>query len=147
MSLAEATHREDAHGIIGTGPQRSATGAAYFCDRAINALGQVLKAIAFNDVAARCAAVSEATEATTCLFLELDADLPESPLNEPGCSYDALLRSFVRINSHNDVVATGEAIGILGRLRDCMLRRDVNHLGGLPKAGLATSTSLVMRNL
>lgn len=147
MSLAEATYLEDAHGIIGAGPQCGAAGAAYFCDRAINALGQVLKAIAFNDVAARCAAVGEATEATTCLFLELDADLAETPAREPGRSYEALLRHFVRINLHNDVVATGEAIGILGHLRDCMLRRDGAGIGGLPNAGLAPTTSLVMRTL
>ena len=147
MSLAEAAHHEDPHGINGTNTQYRASGAAYFCDRAINALGQVLKAIAFNDVAGRCTAVGEATEATTCLFLELDADLVEMPAREPGRSYEALLRSFVRINLHNDVVATGEAIGILGRLRDGMLRRDGAHLGGLPNAGLATPTSPIMRTL
>ncbi len=147
MSLAEATYHDDAPATIDGNRRRRASGAAYFCDRAINALGQVLKAIAFNDVPARCAAVGEATEAATCLFLELDADLAESQLGESGRSYEALLRHFVRINLHNDIVATGEAIGILGRLRDCMMRRDSAYLGGLPNAGHAASASLVMRTL
>lgn len=124
MSLADVTYADDLPESPVPLGGSATTGAAYFCDKAINALGDAIKAITFNDIAGRCNAVSTATEAATCLYLELDTRVCRIPLVDAGRSYETLLTHFVDINLRNDLGATSAAIRLLGRLRDGIAHPD-----------------------
>lgn len=118
MALADATDAGFAPIRHGTSGHDTNALAVLYCDEAIDALKGALTAIAEDDVTARCYAVSTATEAATRLYLELDvracADLPQIA----GRYYEAILTRLVHINLCNDAGATGEAIGMLARVRE-----------------------------
>ena len=98
MSLADVTYSDDLPDSPTPAGGGANSGAVYFCDKAIGALGDAIKAIAFNDITGRCNAVSKATEAATCLYLELDTQVTRMPFNDTGRSYETLLTHFVDIN-------------------------------------------------
>ena len=96
--------------------------AALFCDRAIDALEDALRAISDDDIPARCNAVSRATEAATSLFLELEAGSSAGQARYPGHLYDAILTHLVNINLRNDTGAAAAALGLLERFRGTFAR-------------------------
>ena len=98
--------------------------AAQFCERAIGAIEEAIGAISQGDVPARCKAVSRATEATTSLFLALEAGSPAGPVGQgpnrtqrAGQVYQAILSRLVEVNLRNDAGTAGAAIRLLEAFR------------------------------
>jgi len=94
------------------------------CAIAIRALEHAMRAIARDDIAARCEAVAAATEAATCLFLEPDKIVQEIPGPDLGRLFDSILGRLLRINLHSDAGAVRETAAVFARLRGICRRWD-----------------------
>lgn len=101
--------------IVAAGPDRE---TVLLYDEAIGALRAAIKAIAEDDIEARCAAVRRATEMITTLYLNLDVRRCGEFIDSLADLYGRILAHLIGINFYNDDAIAQTVIELLEPLRD-----------------------------
>ncbi len=101
--------------IVAAGPDRE---TVLLYDEAIGALRAAIKAIAEDDIEARCAAVRRATEMITTLYLNLDVRRCGEFIDGLADLYGRILAHLIGINFYNDDAIAQTVIELLEPLRD-----------------------------
>ena len=101
--------------IVAAGPDRE---TVRLYDEAIAALRAAIKAIAEDDIEARCAAVRGTTEAITTLYLNLDVRRCGEFIDGLADLYGRILAHLIGINFYNDDAIAQTVIELLEPLRD-----------------------------
>ena len=101
--------------IVAAGPDRE---TVLLYDEAIAALRAAIKAIAEDDIEARCAAVHGTTEVITTLYLNLDVRRCGEFIDSLADLYGRILAHLIGINLYNDDAIAQTVIELLEPLRD-----------------------------
>lgn len=101
--------------VVAAGPDRE---TVLLYDEAIAALRAAIKAIAEDDIEARCAAVHGTTEVITTLYLNLDVRRYGEFIDSLADLYGQILAHLIGINFYNDDAIAQTVIELLEPLRD-----------------------------
>jgi len=101
--------------IVAAGPDRE---TVLLYDQAIAALRAAIKAIAEDDIEARCAAVRKTTEVITTLYLNLDVRRCGEFIDNLADLYGRILAHLIGINLYSDDAIAQTVIELLEPLRD-----------------------------
>jgi len=87
-------------------------------DGAIAALHDAVKAIAADDIEARCCAVQKATEIVTTLYLNIEVKRQGEIAESLSRIYSHILGLLLRVNLYNDARIAARAVDLLEPLRE-----------------------------
>ncbi len=113
--MALAASQRYVSDIVAAGPDRE---TVLLYDEAIGALRAAIKAIAEDDIEARCAAVRRATEMIATLYLNLDVRRCGEFIDGLADLYGRILAHLIGINFYNDDAIAQTVIELLEPLRD-----------------------------
>ncbi len=113
--MALAASQRYVSDIVAAGPDRE---TVLLYDEAIGALRAAIKAIAEDDIEARCAAVRRTTEVITTLYLNLDVRRCGEFIDSLADLYGRILVHLIGINFHSDAAIAQTVIELLEPLRD-----------------------------
>ena len=132
--MALAASQKYTSDTVAAGPDRE---TVLLYDEAIAALRAAIKAIAEDDIEARCAAVRGTTEAITTLYLNLDVRRCGELVDSLADLYSRILAHLIGINFHNDDAIAQTVIELLESLRDSWATPAGMIPAGEPTAGPA----------
>ena len=113
--MAFAASQRYVNDTVAAGPDRE---TVRLYDEAIAMLRAAIKAIAEDDIEARCTAVRGTTEAITTLYLNLDVRRCGEFIDSLADLYGRILAHLIAINFHNDEAIAQTVIDLLEPLRD-----------------------------
>ena len=113
--MALAASQRYVSDIVAAGPDRE---TVLLYDEAIAALRAAIKAIAEDDIEARCTAVRGTTEVITTLYLNLDVRRCGEFIDSLADLYGRILAHLIGINFYNDDAIAQTVIELLEPLRD-----------------------------
>lgn len=127
--MALAASQRYVSDIVAAGPDRE---TVLLYDEAIAALRAAIKAIAEDDIEARCTAVRGTTEAITTLYLNLDVRRCGEFIDSLADLYGRILAHLIAINFYNDDAIAQTVIELLEPLRDSWATPAATPAGMIP---------------